>query len=130
MLPVVIFPDVEAWLVGYLRDQLAARSEPVTSDVYVSNAVPDKRHDRMVIVRRDGGQRLGPAHELARMSVRVWGATDEEVADLTAIVRALMSASPGVGPVRRAVEIAGPSRLIEESGQPVRFFTFEFIVRS
>ena len=130
MFPVVVFPDVEAWVVRYLQEQLDARPEPYASGVYVSTAVPSERLDRMVIVRRDGGQRLGVAHELCRLGVRVFGETDEVCTDLALLVRALLAASPGEGPVRRYVEITGPSYLIEESGQPLRYFTAELTTRA
>lgn len=130
MLPVVVFQDVEAWCVQYLQAQLDARPEPYASGVYVSTAVPSERLDRMVIVRRDGGPRTGVVTEIVRLGVRVFGETDEVAADLTQLVRALLAASPGEGPIRRYVEIAGPSYLVEESGQPLRYFTAELISRA
>jgi len=130
MLPVVVFPDVEAWCVQYLQAQLAARPEPYASGVVVATKIPNPRADRMVIVRRDGGPRMGVAHEIARLGVRVFGETDEVATDLTQLVRALLAASPGEGPIRRYVEISGPSYLIEESGQPVRYFTAELTSRA
>ena len=125
----VIFPDAEAWVCSYLGAQLQARTEPYTADVYVSNEVPSKRQGRMVIVRRDGGARLDVAREIARMGIRVFAPSDAEASDLTQMVRALLAASVGQGPVRRYVEIAGPSRLLEESRHPLRYFTAELTIR-
>ena len=130
MRPVVVFPDIEAWCVRYLQEQLDARPEPYASGVYVSTAVPSERLDRMVIVRRDGGPRTGVVTESARLGVRVFGESHEVAADLTQLVRALLAASPGEGPIRRYVEIAGPSYLVDESGQPLRYFTAELISRA
>lgn len=124
-----LFPDMEAWAVSYILDALAGRSETYTSDVHVSNEVPNPRLERMVIVRRDGGTRQSVAHEVARLGIRVFAGNDEDAADLTAMVRALLEESPGNGPVRRYTEIAGPARLIEDSGQPVRYFVSELTVR-
>lgn len=132
MLPVVIFPDVEAWAVGYLAAQLAGWPEPFVDGVYVSNEVPNPRLDRMVIVRRDGGPRLDVARESARLGIRVWGPAenDADTNDLTQLVRALLAASPGEGPVRRYTEIAGPSTIPDESDQPLRYFTAELTARA
>lgn len=129
MQPLVLFPDVEDWAVGYLDDALAARAETYAANVFVSNKVPSPRVDRMVIIRRDGGPRLDVARETCRLGIRVWAETDAIGADLTQLVRALLAASPGEGPVRRHAETAGPSYVVDESGQPLRFFTAELIVR-
>lgn len=129
MAELVIFPDAEAWACQYLSERLGQISETYTADVYVSNEVPTTRAPRMVIVRRDGGQRLDVAREVARLGVRVFAPSDEEVSDLTQMVRALLAASVGEGPVRRYVEIAGPARILEASRHPVRFFTVELTVR-
>lgn len=125
----IVSPDVEAWAVQYLRDGLSSLADPVASDVLVATRVPTSRAHKMVILRRDGGQRLDVVREIARLGVRVWGRSDEEATDLTNLVRALLAASPGNGPVRRHVEIAGPSQLVEDSGQPIRYFSVELIVK-
>jgi hypothetical protein len=133
MQPLVIFPDVPQWAVGYIRSNLALRAEPYAQNVYVATETPNPRRSRMVIIRRDGGPRLDVVREQARLGVQVWGpetATgDEEVADLTQLVRALFAASPGEGPVRKATETGGPLSPLETSVQPLRFFTVELIVR-
>lgn len=130
MQPLVFFSDVEAWAVGYLQSALDSRPELYAAGVYVTTAVPVERQPRMVILRRDGGPRTSVATEVARLGVRVWAETDETAADLTQLVRALLAASPGEGPIRAYVETAGPSYLTEESGQPLRFFTAELTARS
>lgn len=126
-LPLVAFPDVELWAAGYLRTALAARTEPYAAGVFVSNAVPSTRRDRMVIVRRDGGPRLDAVREVARLGVNVWGSTEQEVTDLTRLVRALLWAAPDGKPVCKAVENSGPSSIPD--AQPRRFMTFELTVR-
>lgn len=125
----IVGPDVEAWAVEYLSEGLAALPDPVAQGVLVATRVPTERAPRMVVVRRDGGTRLDIVREVARLGVRVWGGTDEEVSDLTALVRALLFAAPGHGPVRRVAEIAGPAYLLEDSGQPLKFFTVELTVK-
>lgn len=130
MLPVVVFTDAEAWATGWMRAALAARPEPYAAGVYVATEVPTTRRDRMVIVRRDGGARLGPARELVRFGIRVWGEDDGTANDLTQLVRALLAASPGEGLIRRSTEIAGPVSIDDGTPQSQRFFTVELIARN
>lgn len=129
MQPLVVFPDVEMWAIGWLRAALAARSEPYAAGVYVSNAVPSTRRDRMVTFRRDGGPRLDVVREVARLGVNVWGGTEQEAIDLARLVRALMWSAPDGQPVCKVIDLSGPSPIADESGQPRRFFTLELTMR-
>lgn len=129
MQPAVLFPDVEMWATGYLRAALAARSEPVTDGVKVGVKVPKQRPGRFVTVRRDGGPRLDVVREAARLGVNVWALTEKDASDLAALVRALLGASAGEGPVLRARELSGPSPIADESGQPRMFLVVELTVR-
>jgi hypothetical protein len=127
MLTPVEFPDVELWATGYLRSALAARSEPYAASVLVGVVVPDVRRDRMVMVRRDGGPRLDQIRESARLTVRVWGRTEQEASDLARIVSALLWASPDGDPVLRVSQNSGPSPIPDE--QPQRLMSFDVVVR-
>lgn len=127
MLAPVAFPDVELWATGYLRSALAARSEPYAAGVLVGVIVPDVRRDRMVMVRRDGGPRLDQIRESARLSVRVWGRTEQEASDLARLVAALLWASPDGDPVLRVTQNSGPSPIPDE--QPQRLMSFDVVVR-
>lgn len=129
MNPAVIFPDVELWAATYLRAALGGRGESYASNVYVSNAVPSTRRDRMVIFRRDGGPRLDVARDAARLSVRVWAKSEQDATNLAQLVRALLWAAPDGDPVLRVTDLSGPSPVADESGQPLRFFTLEVLVR-
>lgn len=128
-LPVVLFPDTELWATEYLRDVLAARPEPYTANVYVSNSVPSTRRDRMVTVRRDGGSRLDQVREAARLTVNVWAKTEQDATDLARMVAALLWAAPNGDPVVKVEQFTGPSPVADLSGQPLRFMVFELTVR-
>jgi hypothetical protein len=73
---------------------------------------------------------VGGVREVARLGVRVWASSDAEVADLTGLVRGLLAASVGEGPIRAFSEVAGPVTVPEESGQPLRYFTVELVARA
>lgn len=127
--PGIVFADLELAITGHLRTALAARPEPVCAGVHVSIAVPNPRQSRMVIVRRNGGRRLDATRESARFGVQVWGATFAEAVDLGNIVRALMQALPDGAPILSAAELSAFSPVDDESGQPMRFGTFEVTAR-
>lgn len=125
----IVFPDVPLWATGYLRSALAGRSEAFTSSVHVGTKMPAKRPKRAVILRRDGGTRLDSTRESARLSAQVWAGTEQDVNDLTRLVRALVWAAPNGDPVVRVDDAAGPSTIVDESDQPGRYMTFDVVVR-
>lgn len=127
--PAAILPvDAELWAVAYFEAALTDRSEPFTDDVHVSDAVPDPREDRMVIVRRDGG--LGtPIFDHPRLTLDVWGPDDEQVNDLMRMVIALARAAPNGNPVTHAEKVGGPIAIPDPSKQPRRQVVFEFHTR-
>ena len=126
-LPAVIFPDTELVMTAYLRAALAPRSEPYAQTVYVANAVPSTRRDRMVTFRRDGGPRLDVVREAARLAVNVWGRTEQEASDLARLVAALIWAAPDGQPVCKVTQVGGASPVPDV--QPRRSMTFELIVK-
>ena len=129
VLPAVIFPDTELWACQYLKPELDARPEAYTEAVYVGNVVPETRTDRMVIVRRDGGPRQSMVWETARLTVRVWGSSEQEATDLARMVGALLWAAPTGEPIIRVTQPTGPTPVPDESRQPLRLQTFELLVR-
>lgn len=125
----IVFPDVELWATTYLRSELATRPEAYAANVWVSNVVPATRSDRMAVVRRDGGPRLDATREAARLTVRVWGSTEQEATDLARLVGALLWAAPNGDPVLRVTQPTGPTPVPDDSHQPLRLLTFEVVVR-
>lgn len=127
-LPVVLFTDIELATTTYLRAALASRAEPVTVGVKVGTTVPNPRPVRLVTVRRDGGPRINPAREVARIGVNVWAGTEQEASDLAGLVRGLLGAMPGTTPVTKVTELSGPSPIPEDSGAR-RYMTYELLAR-
>lgn len=126
-MPAIVWPDVEAEVITYLRAALAARSEPFAQGVTVARDVPSPRPARLVTVRDDGGPALGDVRALARIGVRVWGTSHETTADLANLVVAIVGGIPG--PSFRRADVTRPYALADESGQPLRYFTAELVVR-
>lgn len=118
-----VLPDAELWATGYLRDALAAEG---LDDVYVSNEVPDPRRARMVVATRNGG--IGDRIvDRPRMTVRVFDEDPDTIADLVAVVRALMMRALGNGPVRKVAENAGPVEIPDAQAQ--RLMTYDLTLR-
>jgi hypothetical protein len=121
-----VFPDIELLVTGWLRTVLPTRPEAYASGVRVSNRLPATRPARAVVVRRDGGRRASHVTEVAPLAVNVWAATDQDAADLSRLIAALlMSEAP---PPIEHVEGGGFSSIPDESGAFRRFGMFELTV--
>lgn len=129
MRPALASPDVNLWFTTWLRTQLAARTESVTANVFVSDETPNPRRDRMVIVRRDGGIRRDFVLEDPSVGVNVWAKTKKDCSDLAHLVQALMVSAEAEGPIVRVRSVFGPSTIPDDSGQPRRYMTFDVTVR-
>lgn len=128
--PVTLQPDTVLWATGYLRTQLAGRPEPYASGVLVASRVPDPRHDRMVIVRRDGGPRLDVIRRQNRLAVRVWAKDEAETAQLAELVSALLVQAADHQPVLRITELTGPSPTDDlDTGLPISYALYEAVTR-
>ena len=117
MMP-TLFPDTEAWAVGYLQPLLAAT-------VGVSDAGSGPRR---VLVRRDGGPGESVVTETVRLSVRCFAESETVAHELARLAQAHLSASPGVGPVRRYRLSGGPVFIPDRTG-PCYLLTVELTVR-
>lgn len=118
----VVFPDVELWACDFLRAQLPDFGQ---AGVFVSNRRENQA--KAVWVRRDGGPSLDQFRETARLGINVFAATEKAVADLAAVVSAVLRFSPDGQPVLRVTQQSGPSSV--EDTHPRRYMTFEVTVR-
>lgn len=125
MQPLAALPvDADLWWIVYLRGALSDRSEPHAQSVHFARKVPNPRLERMVIVRRDGGNVTG-AFDRPRITLDCWGKSDKDVADLAALVTALAFDAPGTNGCVRVQHLSGPNDVTEESGQPRRSVLIE-----
>lgn len=125
----VVFPDTELWIAQWARDALSARTEAYTRDVYVGNKVPETRRDRMIVIRREGGQRLDQVREQPLITIRIWGSSEQEATDLARLFLALLWAAPVTGPLAAVVNLTGPNPVPDESGQPLRLASADLVIR-
>ena len=128
-LPAIAPPDVILWATTYFRAALAARLEPVAAAAFVSDEVPNPRRAVMVVIESDGGPRLDFVRSTVRLRFQVWAGSKKDVTDLALILYALVAACPNGAPVCAVSALAGPWRVVDESGQPKMFLTAELVVR-
>lgn len=124
----IVHPDAELTFSTIIRAGLAARGESYAVGVHVANTVPNPRYDRMVVVRRDGGQQSG-LFDRPRLGIQVWGRTEQEATDLARLVTAILMGCPTGAPVLTMTHQSGPSPVPDESGQPKRYLVVEAMIR-
>lgn len=125
MQPLAALPiDADLWWIVYLRGALVGRPESFASNVYFDRRVPNPRKDRMVIVRRDGGNISG-AFDRPRVTIDVWAKSDKDATDLANLMVALAFDAPGTNGCVRVQHLSGPLDVTEASGQPRRTVLIE-----
>lgn len=131
----VLFSDLELFLTGYLRAELAALGTPLASDVFVSNSFPSPARPKAVVIRDDSGPSASVITKEPTIGVTVLAGDDQTngkaATDLANIVHMLLSDCAGTqpgNPVAAVLGSNGPYKVTEESGQPRRYMTFELSV--
>jgi hypothetical protein len=117
--------DADLWWTVYLRGALVDRDETYAQSVYVGRAVPKDRRDRMVLVRRDGGNVTG-LFDRPRVSLDVWAKTEQDATNLASLVVALSLVAPlSDAGVVNVTHLSGPNSVPDPSGQPRRLCLIE-----
>lgn len=130
--PAYIFPDAEALVIDYLRPLLAARPEPWLAGLKIGNKKPETSAtmpvlDRVMWVRRIGGQPRTPHLDIARIDFKCYMKSDAESHDLAALVRALMQASVNHSGITTVNQFQGLTNAPDPvSDAPCYLFTMEF----
>ena len=125
MQPVPALPiDADLWWIVYLRGALADRTETYATGVKFDRKVPNPRADRMVIVRRDGGNVSGLL-DRPRVAFDVWAKTEQDATNLAALIVALAFEAPGTEGCVRVQHLSGPNSVADPSGQPRRLALIE-----
>lgn len=128
----IVFPDAEVVVCGVLSTALAARPESFAAGVYVGHTMPapsTTKPARVVWVQRDGGPRLDQVRDSARMRINVLSDDEDDCADLTRLVVALLWASPDGDPVLRVSGATGAVSVPDENYGYRKFFTCEVLLR-
>ena len=112
---VIVFPDAEQLVAGYLSSQLDGRP--------VGTRVPNPRPDRFHVVKRTGGPRATLVTDAAQLTVESWSIVESQAATDAQMARALILALPGETldgqQVIAVTEFSGPANLPDPaSGQP------------
>lgn len=131
----VLDADLELFLTGFIRTELALIGTPIAQGVFVSNAFPPTAKPKTVVVMDNGGPSTSVITRQSRLGVTVLAGDDPsqgaDAKELARLVKMIINDSartdPG-NPVAVVVNSAGPNRITEESGQPSYFMTFELVV--
>jgi hypothetical protein len=127
--PAIVWPDIEAAFITYMKAALTARPEPYASGVTVTNKMPATRPARVVLVRDDGGPALGDVRATARLGIQVWAATAADTADLAALVTALVMAWPNGNTTVLRASATRAFPIADESGNTYRYLTADLTIR-
>lgn len=127
----VLPPDVELFLTGFVRRELAARSDAFCRDVFVSNefapASPPRK--RQVVVRDDSGPDTSVITSEPAVGVTILAESKLVTNDLARMVKAIIRDCPGPdpgNPIAAVVASTGPYVVPEESTSHRRYMTFTF----
>lgn len=125
----IVFPDIQAVVIGELRDGLADHGV----DVHVGSEIPNPRPDVFINVTRTGGTAQSIVTDAATLTIESWGPSPEVAHDNAQLCRAIVHAlPPGTAnvPIYRVDEFAGPAVLPDPlSEQPRVTFTISVWVR-
>lgn len=121
MRPVIVFADSVALAISHLSDQLPLYGWP---NIPVRKNIPNPRPESFVRLFRSGGMSRDVVVDEATVVVECWGATDEDAADLTSVVRGLLVAMTGTvvdeTQCYRVRELSGPVDLPDGLSDHVR----------
>jgi hypothetical protein len=120
--------DMTLWLINRLRTDLGARPESYANTCLVVGTLPSPFPARVVQVRSDGGPRLSITRDLSRFGINVLATTEQEVTNLTAIVRGLMWRLRSVPPIKDVSE-TGPVPVEDPSRKPWRYLSYDLLTR-
>lgn len=128
----VIHSDLELFLTGFLRAELALRGH---SGVYVGNTFPTTTKGEAVVVRDDSGPDTSVLTKEPSIGITVLAGSDisagKAATDLALLVHAIMRTASRVepgNPVAAVLTSNGPYKVPDESGQPRRYMTFTLSV--
>lgn len=138
----VIFTDVEMFLTGYIRSELAALPGQPYTGGFISNQfyspdpqVPRAEPPYQIIIRDDSGPDTSIITQEPTVGITVLLGDDpsqgQEATDLAQVVKMIVKDSPGIqpgNPVAAVLGATGPYKVPDESGKPRRYMTFDLSV--
>lgn len=134
MTQIIVYPDVLAESLTYLRAQLDIRADPFVTGYTAGSYIPDTgKATPYIWLRPVGGFRTGRATDRARLDIHVYHDTHEQSHDLTQLVRGLLLAWPEIDSTvaKGAAEFTGPGPVTDElwPGAVRWYFTVEITLR-
>lgn len=137
----VIYSDLELFLTGFIRRELAAMpGQPfpggfISNEFWVNNpTAPKPAPPFQIIVRDDSGPRTSRVTKSPTVGITILGSDTVNkiiITNLGHTVFAIMEGCARVelgNPVAAVLDATGPYKVVDESGQPRRYMTFELSV--
>lgn len=131
----VLDADLERFLTGFIRAELALIGSQVTEGVFVSNAFPSEQRPKTVVVMDNGGPSASIISTDTQVGVTVAAGDDPSqgavAKELARLVKMIIKDSPRPdpgNPVAAVNRASGPYRITETDGQPTYYMTFELVV--
>jgi hypothetical protein len=128
----VLHVDLELFLTGWYRRELAARPEPCCEGVRVTNAEPGPDEpfpERLLVIRWDGSSRDSVVSDEASVGLSVLAGTKnnpQNANDLARMVRALAEKLPAIEPGNPVTVVrgsTGPFAITENQDRARRYLT-------
>ena len=131
----VLDADLEKFLTGFIRQELALIGSPIAQGVFVSNAFPPEQRPKTVVVMDNGGPSSSIITTETQLGVTVAAGDDSsqgaEAKELARLVKMIIKDSPRTdagNPVAAVTRASGPYRITEDGGQPTYYLTFELVI--
>jgi hypothetical protein len=128
----VLHVDLELFLTGWYRRELAERPEPYCQNMRVTNAEPGPDEpfpERLLVIRWDGSSRESVVSDEASVGLSVLAGTKnnpQDANDLARMVRALAEKLPAVEPGNPVTVVrgsTGPFTITENQDRARRYLT-------
>lgn len=133
MAQIIVYPDVTAEALDFLRPQFAVRGDTFADDVTLGSFLPESRPLPFIWIRPVGGFRTGRSTDKTRLDIHVYHYDDARAHDLTQLTRGLLLAWPEIDSTvcKGASEFSGPGPVHDDLWPAAArwYFTVEINLR-
>lgn len=123
----IIYPDLETVLVGYLKDEL---DDTVYVSVKAAPADTDPMPATQVIVSVSPSAEKTPVTRYANVLVECYGLTYSAANELGLYVEALLRNATTTGHIKSVEVLVGPVRIADESAYEKRNISAEVVIKA
>lgn len=132
--PVVIYDDVEGFLVSWYRSRILARPEPACAGVVVNRVEPSTLPAKLIVIRDDGGPETSFLTGERSVGVSVLAGTKEnpkdakDLANIAYALRSQIASTDPANPVSALLDSTAPVMVPEAQERARVYFTLTLAV--